>query len=72
MAYLCECRGPCRRFMRISHETYGWLRSMGAVLTPECADREGRVVLYRYNGTAVVANTTGTHVRPPRSAINPS
>lgn len=59
MQFCCECRGPCRRTIDITQETYSWLRSMGTVLSPECAEREQRNVLYRYNGGAVVVVTNG-------------
>lgn len=67
MLFCCECRGPCRRAFDLTPHTYSWLRKMGAVLTPDCAEREQRDVVYRYNGSAVVAVTTGAHVRPVRS-----
>ncbi len=57
MAFCCECRGPCRRTVDITLGTYTWLRTMGAVLSPECAEREAREVVYSYNGAAVVALT---------------
>ena len=75
-SYLCECRGPCRRSFNLTPDTYDWLRSMGAVLTPECAVREQREPLYRHNGAAVVTGTNGPRVRVPTSssasAINPA
>lgn len=58
----CECRGPCRRRLRMTEEAYLWLALSGAVLAPECAKREGRRVLITYNG-AVTAATVG---RPQR------
>jgi hypothetical protein len=63
MSFCCECRGPCRRSVDITPDTYAWLRSMGAVLNSECAEREGRNVIYRYNGSAVVATTIGRKTR---------
>ena len=66
MQFCCECRGPCRRTFDITSETYSWLRSMGAVLAPECATRERRKVLYRYNGAAVVVGTNGPRRRAPQ------
>ena len=59
MPFCCECRGPCRRTIDVTPDTYSWLRSMGAVLTPECAERESRNVVHRFNGAAVVAVTNG-------------
>ena len=69
-SYLCECRGPCRRSFEITHDTYSWLRRMGAVLTPECAWREERTVVYRYNGCVVVGVSIGTTVSPPRPSVS--
>ena len=66
-SYLCECRGPCRRSFDITHEMYAWLRQMGTVVTPECAKREDRSVVYRYNGCVAVTLSIGARVRPPRS-----
>ena len=67
MLFLCECRGPCRRSLELTLSTYSWLRSMGAVVTPDCAERDQSTVLYRYNGHVVVTLTHGARVRPPRS-----
>lgn len=67
MPYLCECRAKtCKRTFDLTHETYRWLRSMGAVLHPECCEREGRRNVLRYNGV-VIAPSTGPRVQPPRS-----
>ena len=37
---------------------------MGAVLTPECAEREDREIIHRYKNTVAVALTNGSrHIR---------
>lgn len=59
MPFCCECRGPCRRSVDITPLEYSRLRKMGAVITPECAEREDREIVHRYNDTAVVALTNG-------------
>lgn len=58
MPFLCECRGPCRRRLDLSLNTYTELRRHGAVIDPECAERERRKVLAVGEG-AVAAATYG-------------
>jgi hypothetical protein len=65
MPFMCECRGPCRRAIDIRPETYRELRLMGTVLTPDCAEREDRFVLYEWNAHCVVALSIGSRMRPP-------
>lgn len=73
MPFMCECRGPCREALDITPIQYSQLRVMGAVVTPECAERECRDVVWRNREiSAVVAATIGRRLRLPRSAINPS
>ena len=76
-SYLCECRlKTCRRSFDLAHATYSQLRAMGAVLSPECAEREDRYVVYVEKGKAVAALSIGPRMRPPshpsRSAIKPT
>lgn len=67
MLYLCECRGPCHRTFDLTLDTYRWLRTMGTVVAPECAERESREIVARYNGRVVVVNSNGPRCRPSRS-----
>lgn len=71
MPYLCECRGPCRRVIDITHETYRELRLKGTVVTADCARREARAVVHEHDEHVVVVFTVGSRVwpipRPPRS-----
>lgn len=58
--YLCECRGPCRRSFELDHDVYRYLRTLGAVLHAECAEREDRVVVHQLREKGlVVVNTRG-------------
>jgi hypothetical protein len=67
MLYLCECRGPCRRTFDLTLDTYAWLRTMGTVVSPECAEREDREVVARYNARVVVVHSNGARCRPAPS-----
>lgn len=65
MHFLCECRGPCRRSFDLTPEIFAWLRKMGAVVAPECAERERREIVFRYNEGAVVVSSNIPRVHPP-------
>jgi len=71
MPFMCECRGPCRRAIDITPDTYRELRLMGTVVTPECARREDRYVLYEHDADVVVVLSVGTHVRVPPGTSPP-
>lgn len=74
MRWLCECRGPCRRTFDLDHVVYRYLSTMGAVITEECADREGRTVVHRHRAAGVAVVATIRHHSPAPSAhfaINP-
>ncbi len=65
MTFCCECRGPCRRTLDLPVDVYRWLRTMGAVVSPECAKREHRTVKHNYFGRVVVVGTNGPRIKPP-------
>jgi hypothetical protein len=56
--YICECNlRSCRRRLYLRPDVYDKLAQIGTVLSPECASREGRVVLRSENGAKAVYAT---------------
>lgn len=54
-AYICECNSRrCRRRIHLTIQEFRVLSRIGMVMSDDCARRERRTVVTRYNGYRVV------------------